>query len=134
MIDYHHYRLTNRAAYKHQDADLSLHRAKSKVDPLYPTLQPFYGKDTMEILGSLSTMTKDFDSQRVSKGFATYNLGFFLTGSAQTAYNNVVYHGTHDPNLLPVTWMLVMHSLLNFFITDDLLRNEHNTVNSAQIK
>lgn len=61
-------------------------------------------------------------------------MGFFVTGSAQVAYTNVVYPGTHEPNRFPVTWPLIVHSLLRRFITDDLHHNEHYAVTSAHIK
>lgn len=42
------------------DTDLSLQKVKRKVDLLYPTLEPFSGKDPIEILSFLSTMAKAF--------------------------------------------------------------------------
>lgn len=86
------------------------------------------------IIGFLSTMAEAFDGQRVSEGLASRSLGFFLTGSAQNAYINVVYRQTHDPNHVPITWPLIVNSILNCFISDDFLRNEHHAVTSARIK
>lgn len=79
-------------------------------------------------------MTEAFNVQRLSKGLATRALGCFLTGSAQTTYTNVVNPVTHDPTRLPVTWPLIVHSLLSRFVADDLLRNEYYAVTSARIK
>lgn len=88
----------------------------------------------MEILGFLSIMTEVFVLQRLSDVLATHSLGFFLTVSAHTTYTNVVYPSTHYPNHLPFTWPLVVHSPLNHFITDDILRPNHSVVTSARIK
>lgn len=101
MINYRHYRLTNRAADIEQVANLSLYKVKRKVDLLYPTLEPFSGKTPMEILGFLATIAKVFHGQQMSEGLASIVLCLFLTVS-QTAYTNVVYPGPHDPNRRPI--------------------------------
>lgn len=61
VIDYRRSRLANHVAYIDPDADISLHKLKRKVKLLYPTLEPFSGKDPMELLGFLSTMMEAFN-------------------------------------------------------------------------
>lgn len=109
MIDYRHYRLSNRASYPYHDVDLSIEAVNLKVDLLYPTLELFSGKDPMEILGFLSTMAEAFNGQRLSKGFASRSLAIFLTASPQKEYTNVVYPKTNDPNRVHFTWPLIVH-------------------------
>lgn len=87
----------------------------------------------MEILAFLLTMTEDIGRECLSDGQASRALGFFLTGSAQTAYTNDVYPSASDPNHLPVTWPRIVYYLLNRFITEELLRKEQYAVTSAQI-
>lgn len=134
VIHYSRYSLTNRAVYIGTYANLSLQKLKRRVELLYLTLEPFSEKDPIELLAFLSTMTEAFSGQRLSEGLASRDIGYFLTGSAQTTYTNVVHPGTHDPARLPVTWPLIAHSLLSRFITDELLRNEYFAVTSASIK
>lgn len=131
---YRCYRLTTSVAFIDRNADLSLQTLKWNVKLLYPTLEPFSGKDTMELLGFLSTMTKRLNGQQLSEGLATRALGFFLIGSTQAASTNVVHPSTHDPTRLPMTWPLIIQSLLGRFITIELLRKQHYAVTSAHIK
>lgn len=49
LIDYRSYQPNNLATFIEPDADLSLYKEKRKVDLLYSTLEPFSGKDIMEI-------------------------------------------------------------------------------------
>lgn len=57
VIDYRRYHLTNRTAYIDPEADLSLQKLKRKVELLYPTLEPFCGKNPMDLLVFVLTMT-----------------------------------------------------------------------------
>lgn len=53
VFDYRCYRLTNRAVHIDPNADRSLHKLNGKVQLPYPTLEPFFDKDRMELLGFL---------------------------------------------------------------------------------
>lgn len=79
LIDFRRYRLANGVAYIDPDVDLSLHLVKRKVKILYPTLEPFYAKDPMEIICFVSPMAKAFDCQRQNEEVASRSLGLFLT-------------------------------------------------------
>lgn len=134
VIDYRHYLLKNRAVYIEPDADISLQKIKRKVDMIYRTLEPFSGKDPMGIIGFWSTMMEELDFQGLNEGLGTGNLCFFINGSGQNVYNNVVYHDSHHPNSLPFIHPLIVHYLLNRFIVYDLLRNAHYAVTPEWIK
>lgn len=134
VIDYCRYRPNNHAAYIYPDTDLSRHKVKRKIDLLFPDLEAFSWKVDMEMICFLLTIKEAFDVQRVSGGIASRALGFFLTGSSRTAYTKVIYRITRDPNHLPVTWALIVHYLLDLFITDDLLCKEHYAATSIRIK
>lgn len=97
VIDYRLYRLTDRPFYIDADADLFLNKVKRMIDFLYPNVEPFSGKDAMENLGFLYTMTESFNGQLLSEGLETRSLVFSLASSTQTGYSNVVYPITHDP-------------------------------------
>lgn len=88
----------------------------------------------MDVLRFISTMKGAFNGQRVSESLASRAIGFFFTETTQTAYKNGLHPGNQDPTRLLVTWPLIVHSLLSRFITEDLLRNEYYSVNSARIK
>lgn len=88
----------------------------------------------MEILGVLLTITKTFDGKRDSEDLESRALGLFHTLFAQTTYTNDDYPFIHDANRLPVTWSLIIHSLLSRLIADGLIRNDHCAVTPAQIK
>lgn len=79
-------------------------------------------------------MTATINIQRLREGFATRAFGFFLTGSAQNLYTNVVFPGTHHSTCYPVPLPLIVHSLFSRFITDNLLRDGHYAVLTARIK
>lgn len=103
MIGYCRFRLTDRAAYFDPGADLSLHKLKRKVELLCPNLEPFSVKCSIDLLGFLSRMMEVLNFQRFSEGLASPAIGFYPTGSTQTAYMNIVHPGTHDPTRLPMT-------------------------------
>lgn len=106
---------TNRAANFDRNADLLLQILKRNVELLYQTLEPFFSKDHMELLGFLLTITEAFNGPRLSGGLETRALGFFFIGFTQMAYTNAVHPGTHDSTRLPVTWPLIVHSMLSRF-------------------
>lgn len=133
MLDYRRYRLTDCVACIYTDSNLSLHKVKCKGELLYQTLEPFSDKEPKEILGFLSTTREDFYGKCLREGLETCELGFFLTSYAQTEYTNVVNHVINDSNRLPFTWPLIIHFLLNRFITDDLLRIWYYAMTSVHI-
>lgn len=72
--------------------------------------------------------------KRLREGLASHTSGLLLMCYAQNAYTKVVYNSTYDPNHLTINWHLIIQSLLNHFITDDSLRNEHYAVTSVKTK
>lgn len=104
------------------------------MDSFYPTLGIFDGKDPMGTFGFLATICNAFDDQGMSEDLATRALGFFVAEEVQRAYHNVLYPGTEDPLGAPQSWALVVNTLLSRFLTDDLLRKEHQAVLNAKNK
>lgn len=97
-------------------------------------MEPFSDKESMERLGFLSKMTENFNSKRLREDLASLVIGLFLSGSRQTVYTNVGHPKTQDATRLQVTWPLIVHLLLNRFIVDYFLHNEHYAVNFARIE
>lgn len=90
VIDYQRYLFTNHAVYIYPYAYLSLHKLKWKVELLYRTLDPLSGTDAMKLFGFFTSITDTFNQLHLSYFLASSSIGFFLTGSPQTGYTNVL--------------------------------------------
>lgn len=133
-VEYRSYVLRNRSGYLEPRPNPALHKQKRQIDSIYPELGVFDGKNCIETFGFLATIRDAFDGQVVSEALVTRALGFFLSEATQKAYQNVFYLGIEDQMRTPPSWPLVVHTLLSRFVTEEILRQEHQAVLYAKIK
>ena len=133
VIDYRRYRLPDTNPEPSEEELKYLHRLKQRIDNLHPQLGHFDGTVPIELLPFLTTFSKALFKMNKSEGVAVRVLSYFLRDEALGVYETQSSPGSYDlHNELHATYPYVVQSLIEHFLTDDVLQDAHSEVALAR--
>ena len=133
LVDYRSYRLQNTSPTMSDREYKHLHTLKRTIDARFPSIGTFSGSDGMLLFAFLSELVEAFNDQSISEGTAVHTLAAYLSDQARSTYDSHVRPGrSTQASRLRATWPYVVHALLERFVTDELLRNEHRVISDAK--
>ena len=89
----------------------------------------------MALLAFLHDLVEAFDGRQFSEATAVQPLGLWLTDRAKSVYDSLIRNGrSTTQSRMRTTWPFMVHTLLDKFITNDLLRDERKVVTDARQK
>ena len=110
-------------------------RSAKEVQRLTGERATFDGSKPFKLLSFLHTVQETFDDGGVSEGLAARALYYLLCGEAQDFYTSRVTTGTNpsgEAKPTPFTWPLVIHAMIQRYLTDDVFQEAYDSVTRAR--
>ena len=133
VIDYRSYRLQDTSPLDNQATVYkgSASKIVTRMRSLMPRLANFDGRNPIALLRFLRDIQQAFDGVRLSEGAAVRTVSWFLEGDALQTYSSRAFSGIRRTIDTNVTWSYVVNTLLERYLSDDILSDAFTKVTTA---
>ena len=109
----------------------SASKVVSRMRTLMPRLANFTGKKPISLLRFLRDFRQAADGVRLSEGAAVTTISWFLESDALKVYSTQAFSGIRRTMNATTTWPLIVNTLLERYLTDEILGDAYTKVTTA---